>query len=46
MLDFTLVKNLLLGDEWGLPPEANPVLFALDDGERHSELAPGIRTIG
>jgi hypothetical protein len=34
MLDYTLLKNLLLGDEWGLPPGANPVLFALDDGER------------
>jgi hypothetical protein len=34
MLDFTLVKNLLLDEEWRVPPGTNPVLCALDDEER------------
>lgn len=34
MLDYTIAKRIFLGEPWGLPPGANPVLFALDDNER------------
>ena len=34
MLDYALAHRIVFGEPWGLPPGANPVLFALDDGER------------
>ncbi|WP_158300811.1 hypothetical protein [Chromobacterium sp. ATCC 53434] len=37
MLDFTILKSILAGNEMGyLPPGANPVLFTLDQDERRA----------
>lgn len=47
-LDLALTRNAFVGEEWGVPPGTNPVLFALDTRERQilvSSVASAIESL-